>query len=51
MGGGNGVVDGGRKGDGVVRGVRGGAKGGTHHLINVGNSQQFVVASPINESF
>ena len=52
MGVGKGEVGGDRKGDGVVGGVRGGgAKGGTHHLINVGNSQHIFVASPDNESF
>ena len=43
----NWVVGGGRKGDGVVGGVR----GGTHHLINIGNSIHIFVASPDNESF
>ena len=46
------MVVGGRKGDGVVGGVRGGsAKNGTHHLINIGNSLHIFVASPDNESF
>ena len=35
----------------VELGGGGGAKGGTHHLINVGNSQHIFVASPDNESF
>ena len=47
-----GAVGGGRKGDGVVGGVRGGsAKNGTHHPINIGNSLHIFVASPDNESF
>ena len=34
-------MSGGRKWDGMVGGVGGGVlKGGTHHLINVGNSRQ-----------
>ena len=43
---GGGEWGGGRKRDGVVGGVRGGgAKRGTNHLINVGNSQHIFVAS------
>ena len=41
---------GGRKGDGVVGGA-GGVKGGTHHLINFGNSRPIFASSPNNESF
>ena len=49
---GDGVVGGGKKGDRVVGGIRGGAaKGGTHHLINVGNSRHIFNSSPDNESF
>ena len=54
MGGGQGVGGGGRKGEGVVRWVKGGGdvpNRGTPHLINVGNSQHTFVASPDNESF
>ena len=43
------MVVGGRKGDGVVGGA-GGVKGGTHHLINFGNSRPFF-ASSADESF
>ena len=47
----NGVVGGGKKEDRVVGGVRGGgAKRGTSHIINVGNSRNILVASPENES-
>ena len=43
----NGVVGGGKKEDRVVGGVRGGgAKRGTNHIINGGNSRNIFVASP-----
>ena len=47
---GNWVIGGGRKGHGVVGGVRGGGGCQRGDLINVGNSRHFFVASPDNES-